>query len=112
MGQSILDILKPIGTTNATDETISLPTQQQQITAKRLQLTEYITNKNSTREDFNKIIQEYPDTIPYSMVEALNYCESNPLMFPMINNMINNISYYYRKDIGAGCIFPPYLQYV
>lgn len=105
----ITDILRPIGSTD--DSTSEMKkeqalTQSQQINNKRALLNSYITNPNSTNEDFNKIIEQYPDNVPYSMIEALNYCSSNVTVFPMINSMINNPSHYYRTDMG-----PYLLQY-
>jgi len=105
----ITDILRPIGSIDNSASSLKEEqalTQSQQINNKRSLLHNYITNPNSTDEEFNRIIKEYPDSVPYSMIEALNYCINNPSVFPMINRMFNNPSYYYRKDMG-----PYLLQY-
>lgn len=101
----IFDVLRPAGTESSNEvdsfKEDSKAITAQQINDKRSLLTSYITNSNSNDKQFNDILDKYPDTVPYSVMEAMNYCESNISLFPMINSLFNNVSYYYRKDMGA-----------
>lgn len=98
--QSILDILKPIGSEQV-EEVQSKESMAAKTNNKRALLTDYITNQSAQREDFDKIISTYPEDVPYSVFEALNYCECNLSNFPRLNLIYNNLSNFYRKDIGA-----------
>ena len=95
---NLIDIMsspKEIITDESKEENIT-----EKIKKKRELLLNYALNPNSTEDDFNKIIEEYGDDVPYTVREALELIQSNYSCYPMINNLVNNYSLFYNKTIG------------
>lgn len=76
-------------------------TMTEKIKRKRELLMNYALNPNSTSEDFDKIIAEYGDDVPFSVNEAMDLIQSINLIFPQINSIMNNFDNFYNKNMGA-----------
>lgn len=73
----------------------------ERIKRKRELLTRYMIDPNSTPDDFNRIIEEYGDDVPYTVNEALDLIQNNVSVFPLLNEYMNNFDNFYKRNIGS-----------
>lgn len=98
MDDDLFDLIQPLGFDNHSKQ--QELTLSEKIKKKRELLLNYAIKADSTTSDFNQIIEEYDDEIPYAVGEALDLAQSNIELFPKLNQLVNNFDMYYNKKLG------------